>query len=99
MLMTNAGIKPLKHRKVVMYEQLSRGQKAQLHATAFYLIRSIAEKHGGTVEMDLATDAIKICVPEKERVACAKKIEEQFGAAPRILGRSGDDESSGMFPL
>ena len=82
-----------------MYEQLSRGQKAQLHATAFYLIRSIAEKHGGTVEMDLATDAIKICVPEKERVACAKKIEEQFGAAPRILGRSGDDESSGMFPL
>ncbi len=97
--MTNAGIKPLKHRKVVMYEQLSRGQKSQLYATTFYLIRSIVEKHGGTVEMDLATDAIKICVPEKEGVACAKKIEEQLGAAPRILGRSGDDESSGMFPL
>jgi hypothetical protein len=97
--MTNAGIKPLKHWKVVMYEQLSRGQKAQLYATAFYLIRSIVEKHGGTVEMDLATDAIKICVPQKEGVACAKKIEEQLGAAPIILGRSGDDESSGMLPL
>ncbi len=82
-----------------MYEQLSRGHKAQLYATAFYLIRSIVEKHGGNVEMDLATDAIKICVPEKERVACAKKIEAQFGAAPRSLGRSGDDESSGVFPL
>ena len=70
-----------------MYEQLSRGQKAQLHATALYLVRSIVEKHGGTAEMDLATDTIKILVPEKERVACAEKIKEQVGATTRILGR------------
>lgn len=81
-----------------MDEELSKGQKAQLYATAFYLIRSIAEQHGGTVEMDLATEAINIRVPEKERVACAMKIEKLLGAAPRILGRSRDEESSGMFP-
>ena len=81
-----------------MYQELSKGQKAQLHATALFVIRSIVERHGGTAEMDLATDTIKISVPEKERVACARKIEEQVGAAPRILGSTGDDEFSSVVP-
>jgi hypothetical protein len=37
--------------------------------------------------MDLATDTIRIIVPEKEQVACAEKIKEQVGATTRILGR------------
>jgi hypothetical protein len=63
-----------------MYQQLTRGQEAGLRATALYLIRSIVEKHGGTIEMHLATDTININVPEKERIACAQEIEEQVGA-------------------
>lgn len=97
--MTKAEIELPRHRKIGMCQQLSRGQKAQLHATALYLIRSIVEKYGGTVEMDLATDTININVPEKERAACARHIEEQFGPIPKILGRSKDDESSSMFSL
>jgi hypothetical protein len=58
----------------------SRGEEAQLRATALYLIRKIVERHGGTMEMDLVTNTIDINVPEKERVACAQEIAEQVGA-------------------
>jgi sensor histidine kinase regulating citrate/malate metabolism len=61
----------------------SRAEKAQLRATSLYLIRKIVERHGGTLEMDLATDTININVPEKERVACAREIEEQIGSMCR----------------
>jgi sensor histidine kinase regulating citrate/malate metabolism len=77
--MTKAGAKPVKHGEDVMRQQLSRGRKTEIRATALYLIRSIVEKHGGTIEMDLATDTINIDVPEKERVACTQEIEEQVG--------------------
>ena len=52
-------------------------QKSKLRALSLYLIRSIVEKHGGTVEVDLATDTINIDVPKKEQAACAQEIEEQ----------------------
>ncbi|UCD88073.1 MAG: hypothetical protein JSV01_10145 [Desulfobacterales bacterium] len=58
----------------------SRAEKAQLRATSLYLIRKIVERHGGTLNTDLATDTINIDVPEKDRAACAQEIEEQIGA-------------------
>jgi hypothetical protein len=54
--------------------------EARLKALSLYLIRSIVEKHGGTIDIDLATDTININVPEKEQVACAQEIEEQVGS-------------------
>lgn len=62
-----------------MYQQLTRGEESGLRATALYIIRLIVERHGGTIETDLATNTINIDVPEKERVACAQEIEEQVG--------------------
>ncbi|UCG81764.1 MAG: hypothetical protein JSV60_05695 [Desulfobacterales bacterium] len=47
---------------------------------SLYLIRKIVERHGGTLNTDLATDTINIDVPEKDRAACAQEIEEQIGA-------------------
>ena len=55
-------------------------QKSKLRALSLYLIRSIVEKHGGTIKIDLATDTINIDVPEQEEDACAQEIEEQVGA-------------------
>ena len=55
-------------------------QKSKLRALSLYLIRSIVEKHGGTINIDLATDTINIDVPEQEKDACAQEIEEQVGA-------------------
>jgi hypothetical protein len=54
--------------------------EARLKALSLYLIRSIVEKHGGTIDIDLATDTINIDVPEKEQIACAQEIEEQVGS-------------------
>ncbi len=57
----------------------STNEESRLRSLSLYLIRSIVEKHGGSVEVDLATDTISIDVPEKEQMACAKEIEEQVG--------------------
>ncbi len=54
-------------------------EETKLRALSLYLIRSIVEKHGGSMDIDLATDTINIDVPEKEQAACAQEIEEQAG--------------------
>jgi hypothetical protein len=55
-------------------------EEARLKAFSLFVIKSIVEKHGGTVQIDLANDMIHIDVPEKEQCACAQEIEEQVGA-------------------
>ena len=55
------------------------GEQARLRAMSLYLIRSIVESHGGSIEVDLATDTINIDVPEEEESACSLEIEEQVG--------------------
>jgi sensor histidine kinase regulating citrate/malate metabolism len=54
-------------------------EEAKLRAQSLYLIQSIVERHGGTVDIDVITDTINIKVPEKEQAACAQEIEEQVG--------------------
>jgi hypothetical protein len=54
-------------------------EKAKQRTLALYLIQSIAQRHGGTAEVDLATDTISINVPDDEQAACAQEIEEQIG--------------------
>jgi hypothetical protein len=75
-----------------MHQKWSRGQKAEPRATALCLIQSIVEKHGGTMEMDLATGVLNIDVSEEELVACAQEIEKQVGVALKMICRGGDDE-------
>jgi nitrogen fixation/metabolism regulation signal transduction histidine kinase len=57
----------------------STTKKSKLRALSLYIIRSIVERHGGSIEIDLATDTIDIDLPEEEKVACAQEIEEQLG--------------------
>jgi sensor histidine kinase regulating citrate/malate metabolism len=54
-------------------------EKTRPRALSLYLIHSIVERHGGTIDIDLATDMISIDVPKKEEVPCALEIEEQVG--------------------
>jgi len=58
-------------------------EEARLRALSLYLIRSIVERHGGTVDVDLATDTINIDVPDEEQTACAQEMEEQVGSMCR----------------
>ena len=55
-------------------------ERAKQRAMSLYRIRSIVEKHGGSLEIDVATDTIHITVPDNERVDCAQEIEEHMGA-------------------
>ncbi len=57
----------------------SRNETAQLRATSLYLIQSIVKRHGGTTEVDLATNTINIDVPDSQATLCAKEIEDQMG--------------------
>lgn len=55
-------------------------EKAKIRALSLYLIQSIVERYGGTVDVDLANDAININVPKEKEVICAQEIEEQVGS-------------------
>ena len=57
----------------------STSEKSKLRALSLYIIRSIVERRGGSVDIDLATDTININLPDEEKVACAREIEEQVG--------------------
>jgi len=57
----------------------STSEKSKLRALLFFIIRSIVERHRGSIEIDLATDTINVELPEEEKVACAQEIEEQVG--------------------
>ena len=61
------------------YYVWSTSEKSKLRALSLYIIRSIVEKHRGSTEIDLATNTINIELPDKEKVACAREIEEQVG--------------------
>ena len=57
----------------------STSEKSKMRATALYLIRSIVEKHGGTLSVDLRTYTINIDVPKDKKVDCAREIHEAVG--------------------
>ena len=57
----------------------STSEKSKLRTLSLYIIQSIVERHGGSIEIDLATDTINVELPEEEKVACAQEIEEQVG--------------------
>jgi len=58
----------------------STSEQARHRAFSLWIIRSIVEKHGGTVDIDLATDTLNIDVPEEEQAACALELERQVGS-------------------
>jgi sensor histidine kinase regulating citrate/malate metabolism len=57
----------------------STSEQARLRALSLFLIRSIVEKYGGTLDVDLVTDTLNIDVPKEHGVACAQEIEKQVG--------------------
>ncbi len=71
---------PAGNKRVVADYVWGTSEKSKLRALSLYLIRSIVEKHGGTITIDLSKDTINIDVPEQEKDACAQEIEEQVGA-------------------
>jgi hypothetical protein len=68
------------NKRVVADYVWATSEKSKLRALSLYLIRSIVEKHGGTIRIDLAKDTINIDVPEQAKDACAQEIDEQVGA-------------------
>jgi sensor histidine kinase regulating citrate/malate metabolism len=55
-------------------------EQAKQRSLSLYLIRSIVEKYGGSVRVDLATDTLYVDVPKERELACAQEIEEQVGS-------------------
>ncbi|KPK30253.1 MAG: hypothetical protein AMK69_03940 [Nitrospira bacterium SG8_3] len=76
-------LSPAGKKRVVPDYVWATSEKSKLRALSLYLIRSIVEKHGGTIQIDLATNTIDIDVPEKEKAACAQELEEQVGTMCR----------------
>jgi len=57
----------------------SKGSRRQgVHS---YLIRSIAQRHGGDAHVDFFKRSIDINVPDEKKLACNREIEEKVGLA------------------
>jgi hypothetical protein len=57
----------------------STSEKSYLRAKSLFLIQTIVDQYGGTLEVDLANDQIHIDVPTEYEVECAQKVEEVVG--------------------
>jgi hypothetical protein len=60
-----------------------KGEEVRLRALKLYVVRSAAERHGGTMEVDLVTDTVNINVPKREIPACTEEIAKLLGAMYR----------------
>jgi hypothetical protein len=55
-------------------------ERSKLRALSLYIIQSIVERHGGSIEIDLASNTIIIDVAEGQQAVCAQEIEQQVSA-------------------
>jgi hypothetical protein len=52
--------------------------RTRLHALELHIVRSIAERHGATVQTDSETKTIKVRFPETQGDFCCLELEEQL---------------------
>ena len=76
---TAAYANPFQSRHMAEDFVWATSEEARLRALLLYLIRSIVQKYGGTIHVDLETDSIRIDVPPKYRAACAEEVEREVG--------------------
>ena len=53
--------------------------ESKREAASVYVIHAIAKKYHGKAEVDLASHSIDIQVPDEQKAACLKEIEEKTG--------------------
>ena len=58
---------------VVTSKQLSTTLLLMLHT-----LRSVVEKHGGAIEIDEKDNSLFLNIPESNKVACFKELEESI---------------------
>ncbi len=68
------------HQRVGKDYVWATSEHTRLRALSLYLIRSIVEKHGGNIDMEMETGTICIDVPKENEVDCAREIYEQVSA-------------------
>jgi hypothetical protein len=54
-------------------------EESRLRALSLYVVRSIVERYGGSMNVDLSTDTQNIKVPKEYEGKCFAEIEELFG--------------------
>jgi hypothetical protein len=73
-------LSPFHETEVIEEFVWATSDQARERARSLYVIRSIVEKHGGTIQINVETNTLDIDVPEERRHACAQEIEENMGA-------------------
>lgn len=58
-------------------------EESRLQGLSAYLIQSIAQRHGGNAQIDLVNQSIDIHVPDQNKVACTREMEDKVGLSLR----------------
>ena len=59
--------------------EILASEKARLRALSLAIIRSVVERHHGSIGDNMTSEYIDIDVPDEEAVACAEAIGTQMG--------------------
>ena len=54
-------------------------EESRRQGISSYLIRAIAQRHGGDAHIDFFTQSIDINVPNEKKIACTREIQEKVG--------------------
>jgi hypothetical protein len=54
-------------------------EESRQQGISSYLIRSIAQRHGGDAHIDFLRQSIDINVPDEKKIACTREIQEKLG--------------------
>ena len=76
-------------------KELTAGEKAQMQAQSLQIIKSIVEKHGGTLEIILETDTIIIDVPEEKKAAAPVNDAAEKDTKARLLKKIEEWNATG----
>ena len=59
-------------------------KKVGSHLLLLHLVRCVVEKHGGSITLDEKSNALFLSIPEKEKAACFKELEETIGPSKAL---------------
>ena len=68
----------LSYQKLWNTPGISSIEKARFHFLNLCFVRFVVEKHGGTMEIDRATQTAYIRAPQSKRAVCAHVVWEQM---------------------
>ena len=59
-------------------------EKIGSHLLLLHMVRCVVEKHGGSISLDEKNKSLFLSIPENNKAACFKELEETIGPSKSL---------------